>query len=316
MTLKSVLIATVLIISSSVHAANLFQLTHKSLTINQCPVTATGNTFDLALLNSGYFVVSSGKKDNELLFTRFGKLFLDADNYLRTEWGDYLLGMTKKSDPKHLSKIKIPTKNLAPKATSKIKIGANLPASTIEGDDYIASIMVFDSLSKTHELTIKLTRIEVGLWKARVFVGKVALDEGTLQFNTSGTLIKQQGLRHVQWPTDYGIQELKIDFKESTQYAIPFSVFFMNQDGYGVGLFEAVMVTINGELDLLYSNGQSKLLKNHIAVALFTNPSYLENIINHLYRPTEKSGLPRFHWRNSEHAVLSGYLEEEPCLTN
>lgn len=315
-TLKSILFTAALIISSQVHADNLFKLTQKPLTINQCPITATGNALDLALLNPGYFVVSSGKKNSELLFTRFGRLYLDADDYLRTEWGDYLLGITKKSALKHLSKIKIPTKNLAPKATSKIKMGANLPAMASEGDSFVASLMIFDSLSNTDELTIKLTKTGVGMWKAEVFAGKVMLDEGTLRFNANGTLTKQQGLHHVQWPTDSGIQQLKIDFKESTQYAIPFSLFFMHQDGYGVGLFTTVMITINGEIDLLYTNGQSKALKNQIAVALFTNPSYLENVISHLYRPTEKSGQPRLYWKNSEHAVLSGYLEEEPCIAH
>lgn len=316
MSLKSILIAAALIVSSQAHADNVFQLTKKSVTVNQCPLRATGNVFDLALFNPGYFVVSSGKKDSELLFTRFGRLYLDANAYLRTDLGAYLLGMTKRADPKHLSKIKIPTKNLAPKATSNVKIGANLPATASEGDDYVTASTLFDSISNTYVLTVKLARIGTGRWIARVFVDNVAVDEGRLQFNERGILSKQTGLRHVQWPTDYGLQEFKIDFKESTQYATPFSVFFVKQDGYGVGVLQTVMVTLNGEFNLLYSNGISRVLKNRTAIALFTNPSYLESLVNHLYRPTEKSGSPRLHWINSEHAVLSGYLEEEPCLAH
>ena len=316
MTVKLILVTVALIVSSQLHAANLYQLTKEPLTINHCPITVTDNAFDLALTNNGYFIVSHGKKNSELLFTRWGLMLLDKNNYMRTTDGDYLLAITKKSDTKHLSKIKISEKNLAPKATSKIKIRFNLPANAPEGNDYQSTVIVYDSLFNTHLLNIKSAKIAVGTWRARVFVDEVERDEGTLVFNTTGKLSKQEGLRHIQWPADYGMHELTIDFKSSTQFASPFSLEFIASDGYPMGVISGVNINRDGEISLLYNNGQYKILKNRIAVALFTNPRYLEHVSSYLYRPTEKSGQPMIHWVNSEYAVLSGTLEQEDCLIN
>lgn len=314
MTIKSILVATALVISPQLYAGNIFKLTKEPLTINQCPISETGNTLDLALMNKGYFVVSHGKKDSERLFTRYGRMDLDQNGYLRSIEGNYLLAVTKKSDPNHLTKIRIPYKNLAPKATSKISIGINFPAMATEGENYTISTTIYDSLSTTHVLTIESSKIVDNTWRARVLVDKINLDEGKLVFNNAGILSKQNGLRHIQWPASYGMQELKIDFKSSTQYGSPYAIYLMQNDGYPLGTLAGVNITSEGEIYLLYSNGQYKKLRNRIAVALFNNPRFLEPVIGHLYRPTKKSGPSRIHWLNSEYAILSGGLEEEVCL--
>lgn len=315
MTIKSILVATALLVSPQLFAANLYPLTTEPLTINKCSIIATDNPLDLALLNQGYFVVSHGKKDSELLFTRFGRMLLDRDYYVRSNDGDYLLAVNKKSDPNHLSKIKIPMKNLEPKASSKINLGVNLPAMAIDGDDYQISTIIYDSLSKSHDVIIKSEKITTGIWKVRVSVDEIALVEGKLQFNTSGALSKQEGLSHILWPDDYGLHELKIDFKASTQYASPFTSHFVLDDGYPLGVLRSFEVTRDGEIGLFYSNGQYRALPKRIAVALFTNPGYLDQVTSRLYRASEKSGQPRIHWVNGEYSILSGGFEEEGCLT-
>ncbi|KTD33020.1 flagellar hook protein FlgE [Legionella nautarum] len=316
MTIKSILVAVAILVSPQLYAGNLYKLTKEPLTFNQCPISVTDNPFDLALMNKGYFVVSRGKKDSELLFTRYGKILLDQAYYLRSDEGDYFLAVTKKSDFKHLSKIQIPIANLAPKATSKIKISINFPAMATEKDDYHSSMTIYDSLSNTHTVNIQSEKIATDTWRTRVSVDEIELDEGRLVFNGAGTLSQQEGLNHVQWPADYGLHELKIDFKSSTQYASPYAVNSIQHDGYSLGVLTGVDVTRHGEIDLLYNNGQYKMLRNRIAVAMFTNPAYLEHVTSHLYRPSEKSGQPRIHWVNSEYAVFSGGLEEEACLIN
>ncbi|KTD52678.1 flagellar hook-basal body complex protein [Legionella quateirensis] len=316
MHIKSMLVAAALVISHQLYAGTLFKLTKEPLTINQCPISVTDNPFDLALTNKGYFVVSRGKKDSELLFTRLGRMFLDKDYYIRSDEGDYLLAVTKKSDAKHLSKIKIPIKNLAPKATSKIHISINLPASATDGSEYENFIDIYDSLSNRHLVTIKSSKMVMGTWQARVFVDDVERDKGILVFNSSGTLSKQEGLGHILWPAEYGMHELKIDFNTSTQFASPFSTQFTQIDGYPMGVLIGANVTRDGEISLMYTNGHYKLLRNRIAVAIFTNPGYLEHVTSRLYRPSEKSGNAMIHWVNGEYSVLSGALEEEACLIN
>lgn len=314
MRIKSIVVAAALIVSSQLSAGNLYRVAREPLAINQCPITETNNAMDLALMNRGYFVLSKAKKDSELLFTRYGRFLFDEDYNIRTDEGYFLMGVTKKSDAKHLNKLKISTKNLPPKATSKATIEANFPARAQNTDSHFTSMMIYDSLAAEHLLVIEAIKVETGSWKVKISVDEVERGEGTLTFDTAGTLKKQKGLNAIQWPADYGMHELNVDFTSSTQYASPFYVSLAIQDGYTLGKLMAFDISRDGEIELLYNNGQSRKLRNRIAVSMFTNPGYLELVSNHLYRPTDKSGQPTIHWVNSEYAIISGALEADSCL--
>ncbi|BCA95373.1 hypothetical protein TUM19329_17340 [Legionella antarctica] len=316
MNIKSLFLAILIVVAKQPYAGNLYKLSNESLKINRCDLVETGNTLDLALSNDGYFVVSQGKKNRELFFTRFGQLFLDMDGYMRTSRGDYLLGINKKSDPNKLSKLKISTNHLPPKATTKVNLVVNLPAIASDGDYVQTNGTLYDSISASHVLTIKYTKINFQTWDAQVFVDDIKLNKGKLIFKPSGELSNQEGLSHNQWPTNYGLNDLNIDHSSSTAYASSFYVQSISHNGYSLGALVALTIDQNGGIFLMYDNGQHKELKNHIAVAKFTNPNYLEFVTNHLYRPTAKSGPQRLHRMNSQYAVLSGVLEQEPCVTN
>ena len=315
MTLKSILIAVIFIVSPQLYATNLFMLTKGPLIINQCMIRMTDNALDLALNGSGYFVVSRGKKNSELFFTRWGALFLNYQGYLSTAYGDYLLAMTDKFDPMRLSKIKIPTGNLVPKATGNIELGLTLPATEMKDGIYKTNIKIYDAIANEYDLELQLTKSTDNRWLVEVFAdNKVAVDKGTLVFNKSGTLIKQEGLKHTQYPVNYGSNELNINFKGSTQHGQSFGVVSLYSDGYGLGTLQGLKITMDGEFTLLYSNGQTKMLNKRIAVAQFINPRYLElDKISHSYKPTEKSGQPIIHWVNGQNRIISGALEDETC---
>lgn len=315
MNIRIMLITVMLIAAPQVTVANFYKINPHPLVINQCPITQTNNAFDLALLNKGYFVVSQGKKNSELLFTRYGKLLLNAKGYLITAEGDYLLAINKKSDAKHLSKIKIPSKNLPPKATSKASIAMNLSARTDINSSYDTSMTIYDSLANTHVVTNKLVHSGINVWHSKVYVDGIWIGEGSLSFKTTGAFDKQEGFEHLQWPASYGIHDLKIDFSESTQYATPTTMNYVNQNGYTLGQLQTVSIENSGQILLFYSNAQYRYLKNRIAVALFTNPNYLDAVSAYLYRPNDKSGEPRIHWKNVEYAICQGALEEVNCLS-
>ncbi|WP_133137053.1 flagellar hook-basal body complex protein [Legionella rowbothamii] len=313
MNLKSILIAGLLLGTPQLYAGNFYNISNVPLNI--CALEQTGNPLDLALRNEGYLVVSQGKKDSELLFTRYGAMGLDPNGYIRTYNGEYLLAINKKSDPKHLSKLKVSTKNLPPKATSQVFMSINLPADAHEGSGYHSSSIIYDSISGKHTLEMNFTNIGPNTWSAQVIVDDIKLNKGTLVFKgNTGKLTKQEGLAHILWPADYGLNEMGIDLSGSTQFVSPFSIQTISSNGYPLGLLANVSVSLDGGILLLYNNGVTKELENHIAVAKFTNPSYLESVTEHLYRVTAKSGPPRLHWTNSQYAILSGYLEAEPCL--
>lgn len=317
MNIKSFFLAILLVVTPQLYADNVHKLSNKPLRINRCDLVETNNILDLALSNDGYFVVSQGKKDSELLFTRFGSLLLDVDGYIRTVGGgDYLLGINKKSDPNKLSKLRISLNHLPPKATTKVNLVINLPAMAPEGDNVQTSLTLYDAISASHVLTIKYTKISLQTWDAQVIVDDIKLNKGKLIFKSTGHLSKQEGLSHIQWPTEYGLNDLNIDHTSSTAYASSFYIQSIANNGYSLGTLVGLTMDFHGGIFLLYDNGQFKELKNHIAVAKFTNPNYLEFVTNHLYRPTEKSGPQRLHRMNSQYAVLSGVLEQEPCFAN
>lgn len=313
MRLKSILIAGLLMGTPQLYAGNLYNVS--SVPLGICALEQTGNPFDLALRNEGYFVVSQGKKESELLFTRYGAMGIDPNGFIRTYNGEYLLGINKKSDPKHLSKLKVSTKNLPPKATTQVFMSINLPADAHEGSDYHTSSTIYDSISGAHTLEMNFKNTGTNTWSAQVIVDNIKLNKGSLVFKgNTGTLSKQEGLSHILWPADYGLNEMRVDLAGSTQFISPFSIQTISNNGYPLGLLANISISLDGGILLLYNNGITKELENHIAVAKFTNPSYLESVTEHLHRATEKSGPPRLHWTHSQYAVLSGYLEAEPCL--
>lgn len=314
MNIRIYLISIVFFIFSPLYAGHFLE-NGKALTLYQCPISETSNPMDLALLGPGYFVVSEGKKNSEKLFSRYGRLYLDKEGYVRTDSNYFLLRITKKNDPTSLRKIKISSKNLPPKAAEKAKIEVNLPANAGVNDFYETSAIMYDDLAIEHVLTIKFAKVDFspGIWSVKVYNDKVFLSEGRLSFDFTGQLKKQEGLSHIQWTTDYGLHELKtIDFKNSTQYGIPFTVNYFQTDGHGLGSLVALSVSRKGEIQLMYNNGQGRTINGRIAIAKFTNPSFLKSVGIHLYKPTEKSGDPMIHWLNSD-SIYSGVLEEEPC---
>ncbi len=60
---------------------------------SQGSLNETGNTFDLALASEGFFAISFANGDGTTSFklTRDGAFTIDADGYLRTKDGDYVL---------------------------------------------------------------------------------------------------------------------------------------------------------------------------------------------------------------------------------
>lgn len=311
MKIKAIFMMVLVILLSQTYAGNLLKLTNEPLIFQKCPIYYTSNPLDLATNNDGYFVLSKGKKDSEKYFTRYGEFGIGQDSYIRHTNGDYLLKVTKKLDPNHLSKIKIPFKNLPPKATSYISGIFNLPA---DGFENYSSLTIYDSLSNAHVLTLHFKKDELFQWSVEVLHENVLLDTGKLLFKHTGELDKQVGLHHVQWAVEYGMHELKIDLKGSTQFASPFSVMGLGQDGYRLGRVMGLDVRDYGEIFILYDNGHTKALKGRIALAKFTNEKFLEFIPPYLYKPTEKSGQPNTHWANSERAIMSGVLEQASCF--
>ena len=135
----------------------------------------TGNTLDMAILGTGFFVLSSsneGTGSNELTYTRNGAFELDSEGYLVTATGEYVMGYEIDEDGNVVNldlnsviAIQIPENTGAPQMSTEASIGVQLPANsdvvTLESFDsedsstYTASTSqtIYDSLGNTHTLT-------------------------------------------------------------------------------------------------------------------------------------------------------------------
>lgn len=98
----------------------------------------TGNTLDMAIQGNGFFVLSQSLTagSSALTYTRNGAFQVDNEGYIVTAMGDYVQGWGVNDDGSSSSldlnsthAIQIPSDTGAPKPSSSIGIGVNLPAS-------------------------------------------------------------------------------------------------------------------------------------------------------------------------------------------
>lgn len=316
---QSLLIAAGLLLNATAMSAIMQPVNQGNRNSGLCPIEDTGNTWDLALTNAGYFAVSKGKRNSKMYFTRYGKFLIDQNHYIVNETGEYLLKITGEKDAQHLSKIKIPVEPMPPKATSKALINVNLPASTLpsnaqDASNYVTSFSVVDEIGRYHDMHVTYTKLSSTHWKlALYFEKRLLLEEGTIVFSNNGRLLRQEGLRHVYWPTDTNLRELRLDFTGSTQYGAPFEAREIKVNGNKIGDFIRAFIGFNGEIAMFYTNGYLIELPGRIAVATFPHPQSLARVDDHLFYPTPESGQAWIERENSDRAILSGALELEIC---
>ena len=82
---------------------------------------------------------------------------------------------------------------------------------------------------------------------------------------------------------------LDIDFGQSTQFAQPFSVLNVDQDGFTSGRLDGLEIDSSGTIRANYTNGQNNPL-GKIVLANFNNQNGLKQIGNATYVETAVSG--------------------------
>ena len=136
------------------------------------------------------------------------------------------------------------------------------------------------------------------------------IDEGELTFDKSGQLVSPKNLVHYEKQEEGFSIDLNIDFSKSTQFAQPFSVVSVDQDGFTSGRLDGLEIDASGTIRANYTNGQNNPL-GKIVVANFNNQNGLKQIGNATYVETAVSGAPQVGEAGSEGFgnILSGSLE-------
>ena len=135
------------------------------------------------------------------------------------------------------------------------------------------------------------------------------IDEGELTFDKTGKLLSPKNV--VSYESTEGVSvDIDINFSASTQFAQPFSVLSIDQDGFTSGRLDGLEIDASGTVRANYTNGQNNPL-GKIVLANFNNQNGLKQIGNATYVATAVSGNAQVGEAGAEGfgTVLSGSLE-------
>lgn len=308
----------------------------------------------MAVSGAGFFVVESGSGNGDAgsrLYSRAGDFEPDNQGFLVNRAGYRLLARPVDGQGRLLGDGLEPVNLLrvggTARATSRVGLGANLPADAALGDREQAVIQVRDSLGNALALTLVFEksgsnshRLSIGD-PVIVGSGQVA---GTARMGGAGggayslDVIFDGGGGLVGFDTDFdgivdadsppnlfvggpvtGAEDLDIVFDFGsignndglTRYGGDFTLGFINQNGTSYGEVAGVSVSLEGLVTARYENGETRPIYQ-VPLATFVNPNGLSYLTGNAYGETDLSGAPLFRRPGEGGAgtLHSGALEQ------
>ncbi len=306
-----------------------------SIDINlvQGSLLPTGKSTDAAIEGNGFFIVSDGQGQ---YFTRDGSFQLDSDGSLVAA-GSGLKVLGWSSDPttgfiddavpiSASSTLKLPVGQLAiARQTANVALGGNLNSAIPVGESASASLSVFDSLGKTHNISITFTKTSaddtgaVWSWNATSpdSSAGVSAGTGTIAFGADGRCTAgstaQLALALDAANGATSPIPITVTLQSVTQYSASngeSTLKPVSQDGLPLGVLDDFTISKDGTIAGTFDNGMVQNL-GRIALAQFSNPVGLSRIGNNLLAETGNSGLPQVGIPSggSLGHLASGFLE-------
>jgi flagellar hook protein FlgE len=289
---------------------------------------STGNGLDLAVDGDGFFIVSNGSAN---YFTRAGQFSLDKEGTVVNTDGAALQGFLTDSTGKVTGTrgdITFSGQNSQANATTNASINVNLNSSdaiqttafTLGANsdspanyDESTTIKVYDNLGAAHDVTMYFEKTATSTWDVH-YVSEdptnsskliEAATTQTLTFGTDGSLTDDNSSTAIDLDLggtttqsiyfDFGTGTAELTgatgFDGTTQFAAPFSVMKLSQDGYGAGTVASISIGESGIITASFTNGQSRVV-GQVALAKFLDPASLNKLGRNLYAETYDSGQP------------------------
>ncbi|MEV0896832.1 flagellar hook protein FlgE [Actinoplanes sp. NPDC049802] len=306
----------------------------------------TGKSGDMMIQGDGFFITRSG---NEMLYTRAGSFFFDANGVLATATGEPVQGWTaddtgfvnsaaKPSDIRMplggtIPPEKTTTVTLKGNLSSDVTPDANQPKNTGNEDltalplplpGYINTIpvKVFDDQGATHTVTARFTRLAnlntatppTSDWRVELIAEDNTTVLGTvasLDFSSGKPVVDPAATPLVPL-TSIDIAGYKLDLTDLTSYSGVSDARVFDTDGQTAGALTSLSYTVSdsGEIIGVYSNGLKQTL-GQVAMATFKNVAGLEKVGNSHFRTTVNSGYAQVGEPGSAGMgqVISGALE-------
>jgi flagellar hook protein FlgE len=293
---------------SSTATGNGVRLAQVQQQFSQGNLDYTNNSLDLAVSGQGFFTVSNG---GSLQYTRDGSFNVDNEGYVVTSQNARLQVYPATSETSFntggLSDLRLDNSGGLPKATSQIKLTANLqadattPTAAFDVNNPASyskatSTTVYDSLGTARTGTIYFAKdaTNPNTWNSYLYVdgGQVG---GVQQigFDGTGKLVSPAGgvVNFGSYTPSNGANAmpLNLDLSTSTQYGGSFSINSLSQDGYGTGQLSGIDVDKSGIVQARYTNGRSTAL-GKIALTNFANPQGLQKVGDTSWAETYASG--------------------------
>lgn len=296
---------------------------------------ATGRPLDLAIDGNGFFVVA---KDAQRFYSRAGNFKVDSAGFIVNQGGLAVLGFPANGSGA-LEPLNINTIEQSSVATTSVTIAGNVNASapiltgpipdtqanppvTTYADlnnaaAYSTVVDIFDSLGKTHTVTLFFFHTGSNEYTVRAYVSNEEVDanptvsgfprlidatlpanyEKVMAFGGDGqrTAPPAAGAPDIQarvvWNNGANPTEVSLNFIPFTQYSANANILSISQDGKGIGAVTDVRIGENGQISALLSNGQSALIGT-IGLVNFASPDGLSRVGKNLLAQSASSGEP------------------------
>lgn len=284
---------------------------------------------DLAISGQGFFAVQETGSGGTV-YTRAGSFSPDSQGFLVNAAGHRLLGRPTDAQgtvtSEALRPINLQAIGGTAEATSRLTLGANLPADAPVGGSERITAQIHDSLGNPITVTLEFTRAGANRYTLGIGdpigpgggvagtaekggAGGGAYTVGVL-FNSDGGLagFDQNGdgtVDAASAPALYvggpatGAADLNVALNLGTagghdgltQFGSDFSLGFVDDNGGPKGEPAGVVVGQDGTVTALFDNGATRPVYR-VPLATFSNPSGLDARTGNVYVATEGSGAP------------------------
>lgn len=282
---------------------------------SQGAIQSSTGPLDAAIQGDGFLVVQD--PNGATLYTRGGNLQVDKAGNLLTATGNRVQGWTEVNGQVDtnapISNITVPVGSLkSPLQTKTFSFDMNLNASGVVGEPTgvsSASIEVYDSIGKSHLITVNYTKSATpNAWDYSISIpdadvaAPIAPVTGTLTFDTNGKLadpaatgtmpsISITGLNDGAGQLDLTWNLYDGVAPRFTQYAQPSAISANAQDGSPAAQLVRVGLADGGQLLAQYSNGE-QIVVGQLAMASIRNPESLIAVGNNNFQLSARSALP------------------------
>ncbi len=317
--------------SSKTAIGNGVILSNVAQQFNQGNLEFTSNTLDLAVSGQGFFVLEPSQNNENQIFTRAGEFGVDNNGFVVNSSGARLQVFPTNQDGSvtatalsSTQSLQIPQSAGSPTATTEVDIGVNLPANSTGLDPNLfdpsspstysasTSATIFDSLGESHIATIYYVKdaANPNEWAAYHYVDGNPVDiQGgtagaagqlyhTIEFDAAGSFQQTTPANPVTDPLGFtngsnAAQTLALDYANNapTQFASPFTVNTLDQNGATIGRLAGIEISEEGVVRANFTNGQSNSI-GKIALVRFPNPQGLSQLGNNAWSDTIDSGEP------------------------